>query len=576
MAVPFDVLDFAPGVLSGELVARSHEHNAAVADKPQVRFLEAHLATLGCQSMVVEPDYTDRSFLEDYSAYYVRCFEPYGHICTRLHFFDRPLDRDTLSSAIVGDDAASLQDHYLGFIVVKPLPSTVIGRTCLRPPRGDGREFPPIKLQQVDLYGLRLVVETLPFQEQDREVAACASSALWTMLHSTAHLFQHAKPSPVEITKAATMHARVNGRTFPNGDGLNTLQIADAIRAVGLEPSVLAVSSMKRYAIQSEDYAGSQVIPATSEDEDPAFIAKMRMVLKLSVLAYLRSGIACVLLARTSDQPMVSAGDEYAPDDADPGIEHLDSNADDGANTVGTDDLIIPRGNHAVAITGFVLGEDPGEGYGETSTRFTAGRLERIFVHDDQTGPFTSFVFAEGNRLVAENYAAPNVARRLAEPINFVVPLYHKIRIPLSQVLELSVLLDETLGTLPFTPNLEGEIEWDIQLLGLDALRDEFAASELPNALKLDLLTSSLPRYVWRVRAFRKSKPSFDLLLDATDLLQGKLVRRMIPYENALCQQIAAIFALTSKFIDPRLGPVIAAFAKADPKTRATASSATL
>ncbi len=60
--------------------------------------------------------------------------------------------------------------------------------------------------------------------------AACASSALWSVLNGTGQLFQHQALSPVEITKAAALHTRLENRDFPAGDGLTSNQIADAIR----------------------------------------------------------------------------------------------------------------------------------------------------------------------------------------------------------------------------------------------------------------------------------------------------------------------------------------------------------
>ena len=548
MALPFDVEAFSEGTLHKALIAHSHEQNAAVAKKPQVRFLLGYLEELGCRTMIVERDYTDRNFLEDYAAYYVRCFEPYSRVCTRLHFLSREMDEKALSAAIVADDAAALQEHYLGFLVVKPLPLTVIGRTCLRPyPATEERRrtFPTVQPQAADLYGLKLSVDTLPFQEQDREVAACASSALWTMLHSTSRLFQHAMPSPVEITKAATAHARVDGRTFPNGGGLNTLQIADAIRSVGLEPFGIGVTSVPRLAIQEDEYAQASAPAApksTETDEDqvdaaekaPAAgesqterAAQMQLELKIAVLAYMRSGIACALLARTTDQ-------------------------------VGDD--LVKRGNHAVAITGFSLGNQPALGYGTSDTLFAAARLDRLYVHDDQTGPFTRFMFEDGNMLAAEDFSAPDVDRRLAEPVNLVVPLYHKIRIPLRQVVELTVALDEALDAISGVAGLKGRLEWDVQLIGLEAFRDEVSASGLAAATKLDLLTAPLPRFLWRVKASLPSKPVFDLLLDATDLLQGDLVRRLVRYDPKLCNQVSYCLTLSREVLPDNLRPIVRAF----------------
>lgn len=234
---------------------------------------------------------------------------------------------------------------------------------------------------------------------------------------------------------------------MPNGGGLNTLQIADAIRSVGLEPFGIGVSSVPRLAIQADEYADGAQQPAmhaAEADGSPERAAQMQLELKLAVLAYLRSGIACALLARTTDQ----VGNE-----------------------------LVKRGNHAVAITGYSLNEAPSnEGYLSSGTRFAAARLDRLYVHDDQTGPFTSFTFEEGNMLVAEDFSAPDVERRLAEPINLVVPLYHKIRIPLRQVVELTVALDEALEAIRPVLSLKERLEWDVQLISLETLRDDMVA----------------------------------------------------------------------------------------------------
>lgn len=41
----------------------------------------------GSENIVVEKEYIDRDFLDDFAGYYVRCFTDYGRICSRFHFF---------------------------------------------------------------------------------------------------------------------------------------------------------------------------------------------------------------------------------------------------------------------------------------------------------------------------------------------------------------------------------------------------------------------------------------------------------------------------------------------------------
>lgn len=148
------------------------------------------------------------------------------------------------------DGQKILQKHYLGFVVVRPIPFTFVGRTCLKiydpvdPKTSSKRHYPTTRPSVVHLCGVELQVDTLAFQEQDSVAAACASSALWSALQSTAMLFQHSIPSPVEITRLATRHLPLETRVFPN-KGLNAIQMADAVRAVGLEPLSLPVISSK-------------------------------------------------------------------------------------------------------------------------------------------------------------------------------------------------------------------------------------------------------------------------------------------------------------------------------------------
>jgi hypothetical protein len=54
----------------------------------------------------------------------------------------------------------------LGFIVVKPLPSTVIGRTCLVTyARSEkNRVYPSTQVYDVHMFGIKFQVDSLPFQ----------------------------------------------------------------------------------------------------------------------------------------------------------------------------------------------------------------------------------------------------------------------------------------------------------------------------------------------------------------------------------------------------------------------------
>ena len=488
----YAVHPYSAQVLKDVLVRASHRSNSAVRRKPHADYLDGYLREIGARTIVVEHDYVDRDYLEDFAAYHVRCFADYSRFCTRLHFFSRDLDLAAFEDVVAGGGVPqSFQGAYLGFLVAKPLPSTVVGRTCLVTYPLDladrERSFPTLRTEHANLYGIDLQVRSLPFQEQDKDVAACASSALWSVLNGTSQLFRNATPSPVEITKAAGLHFRLENRHFPAGGGLTSNQIADAIRSVALEPHAIA--------------------------------AKNQTVLKIAALAYLRAGIPCMLLG------------------------HLHSTKD------GEEPKLL--GGHAIAVTGYGQPNVPDLGVRPMDCRFKALNLDRLYCHDDQVGPFSKFRFtSEG--LIPD--AATPGAGFILKPTVLHVPLYHKIRIPVQGVVDLAREMDTFLeairqsGLLP----LDERATWDVQLVTLNNLRGALAQSSLDGANKRRLLTRGYPRFLWRMEASYREKPLFEAFLDATDLLQGRHLLDVAPHDKAACRAVAEAAPLLAEELATR------------------------
>ncbi|MDH4188253.1 MAG: hypothetical protein OEV08_14780, partial [Nitrospira sp.] len=325
----FRVLVYSNEVLEAEL-CNAHVELERIRGKLQVSYLEEYLHEIGASTIVVEHDYIDRDYMEDFAAYYVRCFVQYDRRCKRLHFFSRPFSeqefRDLISARKGTLPQNKFTESYLGFIAVKPLPETVIGRTCLVTYPDEGtRHYEIVRDYEANLFGIPLKVRsTLAFQEQDKVVAACASSALWSAFHGTSQEFRHRLPSPAEITQAAGAKASDVDRNLPN-KGLTWNMMADAIRYVGLEP------------LYSR--------PADEND------------LKAMIYGYVRGRI-----------PAILGFNRHDPAD-DP----------DEWRTQG----------HAVTVSGFRLDPMTTKPVEDTlGFRLYAYRMDRLFVHDDQIGPF--------------------------------------------------------------------------------------------------------------------------------------------------------------------------------------------
>ena len=217
---------------------------------PQMTYMGIYLGSLNCRTIVHERHYIDRHYIDDFSLFYSRSLRDYPNNCQRLHFFSSEFDEEQWSGFVQRASGGGREDverelagHYLGFMVIKPLPGSPIGRTVLRTydrttRSGQIREFSAIRCYTVSLAGLSLSVRGLAFQQQDQGVSACATTPLWSALQRTAPLEHLSSPTPAEITEAASRYMLLGGRALPS-EGLHFDQLCEAVRATGLAPVLL-------------------------------------------------------------------------------------------------------------------------------------------------------------------------------------------------------------------------------------------------------------------------------------------------------------------------------------------------
>ena len=216
----------------------------------QIRYLSKYLRLLNCQTVLIEKHYVDRDYIEDSALFYARSLRNYPNYCERLHFFREQFDAARWREFITDttrrkQSEAYLQDQYLGFSVARPLPGSRVGRTVVQtlgPVNDDGDEriFAGTREYEVNLAGFNLSIRGLAFQQQDRGVSACATTALWSSLHFVAPGESLALPTPAQITQAACRYLLYTGRPLPS-EGLSIEQMCEAIRASGLAPLVVIV-----------------------------------------------------------------------------------------------------------------------------------------------------------------------------------------------------------------------------------------------------------------------------------------------------------------------------------------------
>jgi hypothetical protein len=426
-------------------------------------YLYGYLSELGAHSIVIEHDYTDADYLDDFAAYYVRCFTSYNRKCKRLHFFrsKRSLLSDRrFMELLTGDlprrEESSLRKNYLGFIVARPLPQTIIGRTVLQTfdsERGR-RNYPCVRDYQANLFGLDLTVKSLAFQEQDTVLAACATVSVWCCLHKTGHLFGTPIPTPAEITRVANQVVSY-GRPIPS-HGLNVVQICNAIRQTGLEAEVVTVRPDT--PLLSLIYAH----------------VKMGLPVILGVELEGRGGHA-ITVAGYSYREGKGVGHEVAP--------------------------------------------------GEVCAPMIGMDIDKLYAHDDQIGPFSRVLVGPSATvgktifpvLLKGSWTDPATHKALnMYPTVVIIPVYRKIRVTFSDIHRWLYMLTQVLSVVhgSRTP-----LKWDVYLTTSNEYKKQMRATRVATSRVLgENLLKAHPRFIWRAALRMNGEEVLELLGDATDM----------------------------------------------------------
>lgn len=424
---------------------------------------------LAAVMLIIEPAYVDADYLADYSSYYSTCFTHYEKTCKRIHFFSITLSRADFERHIKGEvteeESRALKKAYVGFIVIRPLPDAIIGRTQLMTygPDAARRHYCAVVDYKVNLFGLRLKVRSLGFQEQDRALAACATVALWSCFHKTSDLFGTPAPRPPEITESAT-RAFFDKRSLPS-TGLYAEQVCCAIRDVGLEPEVIGAAGLSNAPLISLIYG------------------------------HLRMGLPVLLVVK------IEGGGLHALVISGYSIQ---------------DHQVIPH-----EVLG--LGQDTGPPMiGRRIDEFYAhddqhGPFSQLRILGAPQAPCTPPAFSGSWK----TETVPPCALRL-EPYQVIVPVYRKIRLSYIQALQWLERVRPTAERIAASLGIAA-FEWDLFLTTTNEYKGELASDmRLSSPRRTQLLTGPQPRFMWRCMFGDTCGPAlFEMLIDATGFVKS-------------------------------------------------------
>jgi hypothetical protein len=464
--------------------------------------------------MIIEDSYTDRYYLEDYTAYYARCFSDYPKTCSRVHFFSEDFDEQDFLGNLVNlnkEFIEKIQSSYLGYVVIKPLPNAFLGGIYLKPYPGicNSQSHKIIKREHsVTLAGISLKVRTVAFTEQDEVVSACATSALWSYLSAYDNYISMSLPSPSAITQSATGENIDGSRNFPS-EGLTDTQILRSIKHFGYEPIQISIGKSK--------------FPQHDSD-----------LLSEYIYAYVNNDI-----------PVLMAGIIYQRSDS--------------------GDYYKQSGNHLVCILGYHLGEIKTK-QSEELVYINANSIDKYYVHDDRVGPYARFIEHTKFQALLNDVKTELSGLKLEihegktteyfYPVELYIGVYHKVRLTYQDIktlchslYEYGTYIHERLNQLPdseeksrvlkiidvfekttLSINLSTTNNIKRDVLDLKDLKFFSFNGIEGDTGKLEFVQRNQPKYIWHCKFEVKGKKFLDILIDATEIPSGNILVGYMAY----------------------------------------------
>ncbi len=425
--------------------------------------IERYLSFLNIKSVIIEKEYIDTHVLDDYCGHYGRCFADYRRKCVRLHFFDKKFDflefKQVLISKPDEEAVKALVGNYGGCIVLRNIPGSMFGKICLAVPPLHSQYAKVIgKLYEAHLCGLTFALHSVAFQEQDHAISACATVALWMGFNAFPGIQPREVLSPYRIFEIVRKQHADGNLSHIVGKGLNVAQISSVIKERALESLV----------IRPETFGYAKAV----------------------VKAYLEMDIPIILgvdLIKMVDDPK--------------------------------DDYFL--GKHAVTVIGFE-GNDRLLPFKENSKALIyrnendialfleSSAMKCIIVHDDQVGPYSKMTFPSEYGLSMKTDWRDHTDGGVVDARIDVMAImnFPKVRIRFSSMLEITKELNNLMCN-PYRK--EGfYISWDIHLTNGSTLKEKVRSNPvIVSEDKIDVLTRSLPRYIWVVNMMGRYKEDY-------------------------------------------------------------------
>lgn len=192
------------------------------------------------KNVLIEHNYIDKDYRSTLYAFYAKKGQYYRSDCVRLHFFDESVKFERDGLRLKWTDKL-LENHYFGYMVLRPTGIGTIGRSVVSPDVRSGvKGGAPIihARHKVHLLGHKMAVEGFPSMDQHVDISVCAHAACWSILrHYSERYTAHREYLTHDITMMAQQFDP--GGLVPS-KGLEVSNAERVFQAAGTYPYLVA------------------------------------------------------------------------------------------------------------------------------------------------------------------------------------------------------------------------------------------------------------------------------------------------------------------------------------------------
>ncbi len=500
----FEVLPFTQENLC-EVLRSESQHAEDIPHKIQFPHIFEYFTRKGddglqmAKTILVENDYFSQSFFDDYKTKHIDSYSAreLNKHCKRVHFFSLEFNYTAAESLFFSEslnkNQVKLLSAYLGYIVIRPI-QYPIGATILKwiPPTKDKYNLPCLVKNNVNLFGRKInPYSSLIFQEQDKLVGACATSALWSILEKCSRNFKTMNYSPSRLTELAGENTNnIPRRLFPNS-GLDINQLCSVLKRIGLDWDILSPSN-------ESEKMGEQIVDNLNDEPQIGFTEHLDesetyntvdfnyLSFRSKLYAYIKGGFPSLFGIRFSDN---------------------------------TYHAVASIGYREVSENDYNNFNNDVEGFNKQFTRpiIVNEMIDEFIFHDDQIGPFTSIRITKNGLFSVWNMI--EIAK--IEPHSLLTPIHPTWIINHQHIEDIVHKLNFIMNPSETVQNSKILI-WDFHLTKSNTFKTGVAKSK-PKFGK-ECLLNSLPEYVWLIDAYhsinnvKAGEKSLTVVLDPTSI----------------------------------------------------------